>query len=197
MNKQEFLSQLRGALSNLPKNEVDEIMRDQEEYIRDAVQAGRSEADVIQSLGTPATFAAGLAAETKIQLAEESTTLKKQMGNTLGALLAVIAIAPVNILFMCIVIGPFLGVCGAIFGGWIAASGILIAAFGLMAALFGKLIFIPAGFWAHLSSMFFAFGGIGVGVLGLIFMVVVTKVFLQLTVSYLKWNLNFIRTRAA
>ena len=193
MKSQEFLSQLRGALSHLPKAEVDEIMRDQEEYIRDAVRAGRSEEAVIDSLGSPSAFAAGLLTESKIQKAEGSTTLKKQVGNTFGAIFAIIALAPLNLIF---VLGPFLGIAGGIVGGWAAAAGILVASIALIGAFFAKLIFIPVGFWAHFSSLFFALGTVGAGVLGLIMMAAITKLFLQLTVSYLKWNLNFIRTRA-
>lgn len=193
MTRQGFLEELRRALAHLPKAEVDEIVRDQDEYIRDAVQAGRSEEDVLRSLGSPASLAASLLAETRIQQAAESTTLKEKAGNTFGAVAAIIALAPLNLIF---VLGPFLGAAGLLIGGWAGAAGILLAALGFLLAFFVKLIFLSVGFWAHVSTFFFAVGCVGLSLLAFIFMAAITKAFLTLTLNYLKWNLNFIRARA-
>jgi uncharacterized membrane protein len=147
----------------------------------------------VNSLGSPATLAAGLLAETRIQQAADSTSLKKKAGHTFGAVAAIIALAPLNLIF---VLGPFLAAAGLLVGGWGTALGLFVAAGAFVLAFFVKLMFIGVGFWAHVSTFFFALGCVGLALLCFIFMAAVTKGFLTLTVNYLKWNLNFIRARA-
>lgn len=52
MTTEIFLNDLPKALSQLPSYEVEEILRDQREYITDATSAGRNEEEVIHSLGS-------------------------------------------------------------------------------------------------------------------------------------------------
>jgi len=193
MNKEQFLRDLRQALSSLPTMEVEEILRDQEEYIRDAVLAGRGEQEVLKSLGTPRSFAASLIADVKIQKAADSTTLKKQASNTFGALIAILALAPLNLIF---VLGPFLGISGLIFGGWATTTAAFLGSIGVVFVILFKLIFLPVGILTHLAAIFFSLGTVGVGLLGFIFMFLVTRLFLRMTISYLRWNLHFIQTRS-
>ncbi len=51
MTKKEFLEKLREELKGLSRSDIDDIINDQEEFIRDAVSAGRSEEEVVSSLG--------------------------------------------------------------------------------------------------------------------------------------------------
>lgn len=193
MKKIEFLEALRKNLDHLPTAEVNEIIRDQDEYIQDAVLAGRQEEEVVSSLGAPKVFAASLSAESKIYRAQNSKTLKMQMSSTVGALFAILALAPLNLLF---VLGPFLIIVVMTFTGWtIAASGLFASIVGF-GAFFFKMIFMPAGIWAHLSSFFFILGAVGASLISLMLMYKITEYFLKITVSYLKWNLNFIKGRA-
>lgn len=190
MKKLQFLEILKQNLSHLPQTEVAEILRDQEEYIRDAVAAGRNEDLVIKSLGDPKHFAASLSAESKIHRAETASTLKSQVSSTLGAVFAILALAPLNLIFA---FGPFMILIGLTLGGWGLASGSLLAAIALFAAFFFKLIFISVGFWTQSATFFFILGCIGASVLALILMYQITQAFVRMTVSYLKWNLNFIK----
>lgn len=193
MKKEQFLASLRSQLSHLPPEEVNEILRDQEEYIRDAVSAGRTEEKVIESLGDPKSFAASVSAESKIQRAENSSTLKSQVSSTMGALVAILALAPLNIIFA---LGPFIALVFIAFGGWGVALGSLFASIITFGAFLFKGIFMAAGLWAHLTVFFFILGCFGVSLLALIVMYKVTQMFLKMTISYLKWNLNFIKGRA-
>lgn len=193
MTRTQFLDQLRNYLSHLPANEREDIVRDQEEYIRDAMASGRSEADVLASLGDPKAFAANVNAAAKLERAEQSTSLKQQTSSILGVVFALIVLAPLNLIF---VLGPFLGVVGILVGGWSVAAAILAATVGVLLAFFLKAIFVSVGFMVHVSTFFFIVGCIGLGILGVIVMTKITEWFLKGTLSYLRWNYNFIRGRA-
>ena len=193
MNKQVFLETLKRELSGLPVADVAEILRDQEEYIRDAVRAGRTEDEVIRSLGDPRVFAQNLSVESKISKAEKPTALKNQISTTWSAVIAVLALAPLNLIF---VLGPFIGLLALVFGVWMMALGILLASIAVLVTFFIKMIAIPVGFWTHLSAFFFAAGWVGVGILGVVFMAIMTRFFLLGTIAYLKWNVNFVRARS-
>lgn len=192
MNKAEFLANLRTHLSSLSKEEVDEIIRDQEEYILDAVKAGRSEESVIASLGDPKLFAASLLAEVKLQQAEQSESFSKQLKNTFNAVIAILALAPLNFI---LAFGPFLLIICLVIAGWATAFGGIIASIAFFWMFFYKLIFFSIGFWGQLASFFLALGWIGLATLGLLFMYQITRFFLLAILAYLKWNLKFIKGR--
>jgi uncharacterized membrane protein len=193
MTREQFLASLRGHLSALPSGEVEEILRDQEEYIRDATMAGRSEAEVIQSLGDAATFAKSLVVESKFQKIETSTSIQNQVGNTFGAVVAVLALAPLNLIF---VLGPFLVILALLFAGWSVVFAILMAAVGMLFGLFFKFLFSGMGILLVLAILFFSLGSVGIAALGIILMIWITKWIFTGTLAYLKWNVNFIRARA-
>jgi uncharacterized membrane protein len=192
MNRTEFLEALRKNLSHLPATEAEEIIRDQDEYIRDAVRSGRSEEEVVKGLGDPSNFAGSLSAEAKIEKAEQATTIRQQSKSAFSAALALIVLAPLNLIF---VLGPFIGVCGILVGGWALSGGILIASVAVLGAFIVKGMFFTVGVMAMISSLFFLLGIIGLSALGAIVMLKMTEVFLTGTIAYLRWNLNFVRGR--
>jgi uncharacterized membrane protein len=192
MNRTEFLEALRKNLGHLPAAEAEEIIRDQDEYIRDAVASGRAEEEVIRGLGEPTSFAGSLSAEAKIERAEQATTIRQQSKSAFSAALALIVLAPLNLIF---VLGPFVGVCGIIIGGWALAGGILIASVAVLGAFIVKGLFLTVSFMAMISSLFLILGVIGLSALGAIIMLKMTEVFLTGTIAYLRWNLNFVRGR--
>jgi hypothetical protein len=53
MNKNEFLTKLDKALADVPEGERKEILYDYEEHFRNASAAGKTEAEIINSLGAP------------------------------------------------------------------------------------------------------------------------------------------------
>jgi uncharacterized membrane protein len=193
MTKLEFLSELKNELKSLPKFEVDEILRDQDEYISDAIRMGRQESEVIDSLGKPKVFAKNLIAETHINSAFESEAFSDKFKNVFRALFAVIALAPLNLIF---VLGPFVALCAVLFAGWVSTLALLGSSLFTLGLFFKKLIFIEVGIWAHLSTLFFTLGTIGLAVLSVFFVVYISKCFASLTISYLKWNMHFIRGRS-
>ena len=193
MKREQFLIELKEALSSLPPEDRQDILRDQEEYIREAVSSGRNEEDVIAALGTPYTFAANLSIEAKLQKAEGAKTLSTQMRGTMSAVLAILALAPLNLIF---VLGPFMALFACNLAGWASAFAVLIASLAAVGVWLFKLIFLSVGFATHLSSLLFILGWIGLGVLGIAVMVQVTRFFFKGTLAYLRWNLNLIRGKA-
>ena len=189
MNQKKFIEQLRGSLSFLPEEEINEIIRDQEEYIQDAIRSGRNEPEVIASLGDPKLFAASLNATTKIKRAASSIGIKQQVRHTFQAVFAVLALAPFNLIF---VLGPFLGVLGLLFGGWIGTVSLLVSSLFIMLAFFLKFILAPYGILSFCSALFFLFGLFGLSSLLLSLMFHLSQFFFKLTLQYLKWNLSFL-----
>lgn len=53
MNKNEFLKIIREGLNDFPQQELDEIIYDYEEHFRDALQDGKTEEEIIGTLGDP------------------------------------------------------------------------------------------------------------------------------------------------
>jgi uncharacterized membrane protein len=193
MNKEMYLASLKQNLVELPTAETLDIIRDQEEYFRDALAAGRNESEVIKSLGDPKQFALSLRAESKIFAAENSTTVKQQIHSTLGAVIAILALAPLNLIF---VFGPFMGLIGVTIAGWAVAGAILISCGAIFVIFLTKTLTVGAGFWGALSAFFLALAVLGLGLLAMATMYKATSFILKGTIAYLKWNLNFIKARA-
>jgi uncharacterized membrane protein len=190
MDQKEFILQLKVQLSGMPQSEIDDIVRDQEELIRDGVSAGRTEAAVIEGLGSPIELARNIKASYKIGKAQDEIQLSKQMRGAFGAVGALLVLAPFNIIF---VLGPFCGVMGLLFGGWALSLGLGVAAIAALIVFLVQAVFVTAVLSAKLASLFLFLGGLGLAVLLLVAMYHVTRIFLQLTLKYLMWNLNFIK----
>ncbi len=190
MKRQAFINELRKALANVSASEREDILRDQEEYLHEAELAGRNEDEVIEALGDPKQLAVSLNAQAKIQKMEKETSFPKRIRTTFGAVMAMIALAPFNFIF---VLWPFLIAVGFDLMGWIFAGGSLLAAVMFLGTFIFKLIFISVGFWTHLAAFFLALTSIGVALIFVFFMAKVTSLLMDLTIRYLKWNLNLIK----
>ncbi len=193
MNKEIFLNQLKIELSDLPQEEVLDIIRDQEELIRDAVMAGRSEEDVVISMGSPNQLAKSLKAESRIDRVAQQSSLPKQFKSLFGAIAAILILAPFNLIF---ILGPFLFVVAMVLTGWALAISVNLAAVFIMILFLTILIFLPVGLLTHLTTFFAFLGGIGLAALSLFAMYFLTKFFVKTVVGYLKWNLNFVKSQA-
>jgi uncharacterized membrane protein len=193
MTRDEFLKALRENLRGLPQNEADDIIRDQDEYIRDATASGRSEEQVVASLGDPRAFASNLSATAHIDRATKSSGVREYTSATFRAVFAVLALAPLNLIF---VLGPFLGLVGILVACWGVALALTLGAGGVMMGFFAKAIFVSVGFMAHLSTFFLIAGIIGLGIIGILIMLKVTELVMRGTIAYLRWNVNFVRGNA-
>ncbi|MEQ1721653.1 MAG: DUF1700 domain-containing protein [Pseudobdellovibrio sp.] len=193
MKKQDFINQLKTELQGLPATEINDIIRDQEEMISDAIAAGRTEEEIVNSLGEPKELARSLKAEFKIDKATEESNLPLQVKGAFGALGALLVLAPFNLIF---VLGPFCAVIGTLIAGWAVTLALGTTSLALIGVFFAKFIFVTAGIAAHFS-VFFAFIGImGLAMLFGFAMYAVTKLIFKMMLSYFKWNLNFIKAQA-
>jgi uncharacterized membrane protein len=196
----EYLRELRSHLSPLPESEQLDIIRDQEEYFRDAIQNGRSESDLIVSLGDPKQLAKTLIAESRILATENLLKpvggsrigIPAQLKSTLRAVLAIAALAPFNLIF---VLGPFLALLGCLLAGWMVGAAFLIAGGAAIFFILTELMSITASSWAHVSSILFSLGVVAASLAFLGFMAWVSSLVAQLSVKYLRWNLQFVQAK--
>lgn len=193
MNQQKFINELKKELIGIPEVDIKDIVRDQEEMIIDAMKAGRTEEDVIKSFGDPKELARSLKAEIKIEKATDEKTLSKQMRGAFGAVGALLVLAPFNLIF---VLGPFCAVLGITFAGWAIAFAMGIVSVVLLGFFFAQLIFVSSAITVHLATFFGFLGLIGLAALFVVGMYHMTKIIFKLILSYLKWNLNFIKNQA-
>lgn len=183
MKKKDFLKQLRQHLKHLQKEELDEVLADYEEHIDIGVSEGRSEKEVIKTLGTPKTIAKHVTAYTHLKKAKEERTT----GNILRAVVSTIGIGFFNIIF---VLGPFLAIIGVLIGFFgVGASlfvGGLVGFFGLLINAFEPGIPMNA-------AIMFMIALISGGGLVLIGSYYLAKLFAILTLKYLKLNIKVVK----
>lgn len=213
-NKSEYLYELKNHLARLPDPERADILRDQEEFFREATLSGRTEADVIGSLGDPKQLAKTLIAESRIAASENafktgeelSTTasgagtsgganpsFSTQMNATLRAFFAIITLAPFNLIF---VLGPFLALMGCLFAGWAIGAASLFAGFAGIFFIASELTGVGASLWAQVSSTFLALGVIVFSVAFLGLMTWLSSWVARISVRYMRWNLDLIVERS-
>ena len=216
-NRSEYLNELAIHLSRLPESERSDILRDQDEFFREAVLSGRTEADVIGSLGEPRQLAKTLIAESRVAASESAfrvssdpgkamghanendspaalkpASLPTQVSSMLRAFIAIIALAPFNLIF---VLGPFLALMGCLFAAWAIGSAGLVAGIGSIFFILKELTGAGASIWAHISAICLAMGVTMFCLAFLGMMSVVTSWIAQGTVRYLRWNLDLIAER--
>lgn len=193
MNKAQFIEQLKKALSGLPQTEIDDIIRDHEEIIRDALAAGRTEESIVASLGQPEELARTLKTEIKIVKAQDEVKLGAKLKGMLGAAGALLVLAPFNLIF---VLGPMMALLGLLLGGWATAVAITVVCFSVALAFFFFTIVMPAGALGWVGLGFSFLGVMFLGLAGLGVMYTFSLIVAQLILRYLKWNLNFVKRQA-
>lgn len=127
MTKDKWLEKLRKGLNGLSKEELEDILADYEEYFYDAMEKGRSEEEITNSLGDPVKLAKQLKADSRIKTAQANMNVK----NVLKATFAIVTLSLFNIIVM---LGPITAIIGLIVGA--AAVGVALIGGGLL-SLFG------------------------------------------------------------
>ena len=120
MTRSEFLNKLRGGLTGLPFETINEICADYESHFTDGVEAGRTEAEVASALGDPTRLAKELRAEAGLKRWEE----ERNPSAAAGAVLAVLGLATIDVVFLLPIL---LAVGGALLGLFVGAVAIFIA----------------------------------------------------------------------
>lgn len=170
MTKQLYLKQLRLQLRGLSQAEIDDIIKEYNDYFVEAEASGLSEEEVIDQLGSPAVIAQEIKRETRPNR------------STIEQILVVIALIFLN---LTIVIGPVLGIIGSFFGVYFATVVLTIAPLlVIVSMLFGEghvfelfLSFVLAGVSFLLYPVWSKFAGWGSGVIK----------------QYINWNKGMVR----
>ncbi len=192
MDQKQFLSELEAALAPLQLKERQDILRDQEEFFREALASGRKLESIISGLGDPKILAQTLLAQSKIEQAHEHPSLGGKLKLTSGAVLAVLALAPLNFFF---VIGPLVIIVSLLFAGWTTVGSLGLVTLAVGGSLFTHLHMVP---FAPLGAIA-GFSGL-LGVLGIVVMLgmlfwIISKVCLNLLLNYLRWNVRVVQNQ--
>jgi uncharacterized membrane protein len=118
MTQDMFIQQLRHELRSLPKAAVDEIVADYREYIGDALAAGRSEADVIAALGSPAK----LARELKAQATFRQWETRRSFGNLIRVFVSIAGLGLLQLLLLV----PFMFYLLMLTIGYVVSSALVV-----------------------------------------------------------------------
>lgn len=193
MNKEGFLAELHRALGRMAESEKKEILYDYEEHFRMGAAEGKDEEEISRSLGNPRALGRSYAIESLPDRPEERGGGSASLA--LRALFASLSLTVFNVIF---VLGPFLGLVGAMVGLWAAAAAVALSgvAVALAVPLWALLPFLPR--LSVLQGFFFFFSGTGVASLGLLSVIGMWKLsllFARATVAYVKLNARIVAPR--
>jgi uncharacterized membrane protein len=131
-----FLNRLRAGLRGMKPAAVADIMSDYTAHFTEAAAHGRSEDEVAAKLGDPARLARELRAEAGLRRWEE----QRSAGNAVGAVLAVLGLATIDLFILL----PVLSVAGVVVFALFIAGACVCVAGALM--LLGALVHLLPGF---------------------------------------------------
>ena len=187
LNKKQFLKELRAELKQLQKEDLDPIMEDFEEHFEIGLSKGRSEDELVESLGTPKTIAKHVKADFLVRRAEDKTSFI----NFSRAFFATLGLGFFNLVFG---LGIFLGLLALLFGLFVAAGAFVFAG---IASIISPFIepFVDNLSLGGMNPLAVFFFGIGLTAFGLLIFIAdgyITKEFFHITLKYLKYNIKIV-----
>jgi len=194
MTEKRFISLLKGNLKGLSGREKEEILGDYREHFRLGCEEGKTEEEIAAALGDPAV----LGRSNQAEFSGADAAPDSPVSEVLRVIVASLSLGFVNLIF---VLGPWVGLAGALAGLWAAALSVALSgAASVLAVIFEPLLklalpdmFITPGFGIRLAAVLAGIALACLGSLATIGMVYVTKGFLRGTVRYLRFNLKIIR----
>lgn len=192
MTKVGYITELQMRISRLPAKDRAEILADYEEHFAMGRAAGKTDEEISASLGTPKSVAKSILMHTLVTEAETSNSIVDRASVVMRILFMVLILAPFNFLFL---IGPALALFITNVVGWALPIAFTGATFGL--AGFALHVGLEeVGVLSKLSLASMAVGTVGLCVLAGMIMFLVTRVSLMVLISYFKWNVRFITSKA-
>lgn len=189
MRRTEWLIQLEQELTRLGVVGRKEIIEDYEEHFAVATDAGKSEEEVAEKLGDPRAAAKAHMAEGLVTQATRPDGKPADMATILKATFRLLVLTPFTFLML---IGPFAIVAAMLLAGWgvsVAFGGVSL---GAIAVGMFSFPFLLVNVWGAGAFFFGALACIGATAVWAMTMFVITKWTLQVFVSYLRWNVNFV-----
>src|SRR5699024_7764819 len=180
MTKDEFLEALNNGLKKLRTEEREEIIRDFEEHFSHGYTEGKTDRDIIASLGSPENIVK------EIMLTYDAEQVKETpvTGSLLRTIWLVIGLGFLNLV---VVLGPVIGLFGLIIGIWAAGASFIVSpAFVLINVL------IYQGTFA-LSDLFFSILLCGLGLFLIIGIYFVTKIVYNMFIRYVTFNVKLVK----
>ena len=191
MTKDEFLKELEKELNFLTDLERREVLEDQDEFIREAISQGRSEEEVIKSLGTPKSFAEAVRLEHRVKRIEDAPDTWSSVRESLTATGVLFGLMPLSLLLL---FGPGLVILSFLFSWFTVSVSILIPA-SLFFFLSFFVFFFGFGVFEFLGVFFLSLGFLLGSLASLALLFSLVKFVVDLFVRYLKWNVGLVKGR--
>ena len=190
MNRERFLSELKRSLGTMPETERTDILSDYEEHFRMGLAEGKSEEQISASLGNPRIIGKSFAIDSLLEEPKEGGGVTA--ASVLRAVFASISLTFFNVI---VVLGPFLALVGVMIGLWATAVSLPLSGIAIVLAPVAALV-VPNFFsLASMSPVFLVFAGIGtaaLGVLAVIGMWKLSRLFVLMIAEYVKFNLRIV-----
>lgn len=186
--EQEFTRILRSRLEDtLSPEEMNDIISDYTEHFRIGKTEGRSEEDLLRSLGSPEDIAREIRATHLVKKAEDVRSCR----NILHAVLATLGLGLFNLVFVLI---PFIILVLLLLVIFVVGVAFIVC--GPVAGIFAllQLAGLPA-FAIWLSPAAGIFFSIGITTFGLLLVIgdyYLARFFYHIGIRYLKWNIGVI-----
>lgn len=195
MNQQEFIHSLHRELEQLPHNERKEIIADYKQHFLVYLRQGKSEEEIASLLGTPKSIAKLYKAEYRVKQAE----LESSAHNILHAVGAVLSLGLFNLLM---VLGPFLGMVGALMalfcaGAAVSLTGVILFAGSLVSIFIPGAVDLPAALSSNTLTLAATLSmSVGFAAMGLLFIIgdyYLGRIFYRGTLRYLRFHIRLSR----
>ena len=192
MNRKQYFDSLEKNLKSLKREEINDILQDFREYFEIGIERGRTQEELMTSLGSPKILARQIRFESYVKLAEENASaahIGKAVFTSIGlSFFNLIFILPLFLIALGLLSGLF------IFAVAISTTGVT----GALGSIFMPLIsqYVTINTYVHPAVMAFAF--LGLGAFGVIFFIgdiYFSRFLFGLTARYLRFNLEIIRGR--
>ena len=193
MNREKFLAELKAALGRMPESEKREVLADYEEHFRMGMAEGKDEEQIAASLGNPRLLGKSYAIDALLEEPKGGGGVSAV--SVLRALFASISLTFFNLIF---ILGPLLGLVGVMIGLWAAAVSLPLAGVATLVSPLATLV--APGFFtlSGISPAFLVFAGIGVAAIGLLAVIgmwKLTRVFVLMIAVYVKFNARIVTRR--
>lgn len=194
MSEQKFLQSLKEMLQGISKIDKEDILEDYREHFLAGREAGKSDEEIIESLGELPELAKAIKAE---YFAVEAVR-KGSPGRVFRAVFAAAGFSFFNLIF---ILSPFLGICALLLGLWSGAFAMVVSGTATMLAIIARPILesiVPiiysnfSGFFWNLNFFIAAVFVASIGGIWGYGMVYISKLFLKGTAKYVRLNVQII-----
>ncbi|GIO25279.1 DUF1700 domain-containing protein [Oceanobacillus sp. J11TS1] len=182
MNKLRFLEELQHYLKKLSLSSEDreEIIQDFEEHFELGRAEGKTDEEIVRSLGSPQQIAKDLQATQE----SENTRINHSDKNIFRTVWTIIGLAFFNLVF---VLGPSIAIAGIILAIWITAFSFVIQVFLAIV----QWIIQPGSF--YLFELFASLAIAGLGLLLFIGAYYTTKAAIRVSHKYIAFNVRTVK----